>query len=72
MFKQGMIARLILSIKRVKEPRLKFEIRLASRGGVTILIVTLFSWRVRVGERVIPVLWWVAGILAAYLGVKIP
>jgi hypothetical protein len=72
MFKQGMIARLILSIKRVKEPRLKFEIRLALRGGVTILIVTLFSWRVRVGERVIPVLWWVAGILAAYLGVKIP
>jgi len=71
MFEQGMITRLILSIKRVKEPRLKFEIRWSSRGGVTVFIVTLLSWRVRVGEHVIPLLWWGAGLLASYCGIEI-
>jgi hypothetical protein len=71
MLKQDMVTRLILSIRRVKEPRLKLEIRRVSRGGVIVLMITLFSWRVRVGELVFPVLWWLAISVAGYFGIRL-
>jgi hypothetical protein len=68
MFEQDIVTRLILSIRRVKEPRFRLQIFRASRGGAIILIITLFSWRVRVGEYVFPVLWWLAISVASYFG----
>jgi hypothetical protein len=70
MFDQNLATRIILSIKRVKEPRFAFKIRWTSRGGATTLVVTLFSWRVRVGERVLPLLWTLVTFVAGILGYR--
>lgn len=68
MFEQDIVTRLILSIKRVKEPRFRLEIFRASRGGAIVLIITLFSWRVRVGEHAVPLLWWSIVSIIGYFG----
>jgi threonine/homoserine/homoserine lactone efflux protein len=72
MFEQGIVTRLLISIRRVKEPRVAFAIRWASRRGVpTVIVVTLFSWRVRLGEFAFPLLWWVGSCYLTYLGIGV-
>lgn len=70
MFEQGIVTRLLLSIKRVKEPRFRLVVFKAAQGGGTVLIVTLFSWRVRLGEHAFPVLWWLIVSILSYLGIR--
>lgn len=71
MFEQDIVTRLILSIKRVKEPRFSFEVFRTHNGKAFTLVITLFSWRARVGEAALPLLWWLAISIAGYFGFRL-